>query len=122
MKYLRREKYEIPRIGWVEIREMSGREALQYDREHQAAEDSVAEWDVLCSWLARLVTDPEGLDVGELPVECVLALQRGMFAVSKIDAPHLEQLKEGEEYVSHVEDTAEDFSETQTADSGTGSR
>lgn len=116
--YLYRETVDIPRVGSVNLREFSWPEAVAHDELLREAENPVERFSALCKSVAPLVEEPkafrEALESAAaggrgLPLEVFDALIREVYKLSKIDVPELEILDEGEEYVSHVEDSAEDF-------------
>lgn len=116
----------VPRLGIVQLRELSGVElGLFMQRARRAAlvedvdlreEKATA---AACWALTKaLDTNPEVIDPAKVPLEAFVMLQREAFRLSKIDAPELENLNPGETYETYAEEAAENFSETPASSPG----
>lgn len=117
--YLKRDLVEIPDVGPVRIRAVTGLEAVAFGEENESLTMASEKYRSLCDFLGRAIEEPDDVTVSDLSGDAVLALQKAVFSLSKIDAPALEDIPEGQEYVSHVEDLAEGFTGTPEGDDST---
>lgn len=104
---IRTAEVEIPRLGRVTIRELGGLEFIEF-QERATSENATRaqQWRALCDLLGANIGRE---DLHAYPMETVLALQREVYALSKVDAPELEDIPEGHEYETHAEAAAQDF-------------